>query len=64
MKMHTKVLTFVALIAGLLTVGAPLFAHHGDAAYNPAPLELKGAVVTEFNVDESTLADQGRLQDR
>jgi hypothetical protein len=46
--MKTKVLAFVALIAGLLILGSPLFAHHGDAAYNPVPLELKGCVVTEY----------------
>jgi hypothetical protein len=48
MKTKTKVLVFLALIAGLLTVGHPLFAHHGDAAYNATPLVLKGAVVTEY----------------
>jgi hypothetical protein len=48
MKMKTKVLTFVALIAGLLMMGDPLFAHHGDASYSPTPLELKGCVVTEY----------------
>jgi hypothetical protein len=47
MKMKTKVLAF-ALIAGLLTMAGPLFAHHGDAAYNPTPLLLKGCVVTEY----------------
>jgi hypothetical protein len=45
----TKVLAFVALIAGLLTMGVPLFAHHGDAAYNPTPVVMKGCVVTEFS---------------
>ena len=47
--MKTKVLLFVALIAGLLAMGSPLFAHHGDAAYGATPLVLKGCVVTEFD---------------
>jgi hypothetical protein len=46
--MKTKWLSLVALIAGLLMVGAPLFAHHGDAAYSPTPLVLKGCVVTSY----------------
>ena len=49
MKMKTKIPASVALIAGLLVVGSPLFAHHGDAAYAAAPLVLKGCVVTEFD---------------
>ena len=48
MKMKSKVLTFVALIAGLLMMGAPLFAHHGDASYSLTPLEMKGCVITEY----------------
>ena len=50
MKMNTKVLAFFALIAGLLTICNPLFAHHGDAAYDTTkPVELKNAVVTEYD---------------
>src|ERR1022692_1440264 len=50
MKMNTKVPAFVALIAGLLTMGSPLFAHHGDAAYDTSkPVVLKDAVVTEYD---------------
>ena len=49
MKMKTKVLTLVALIAGLLAMGSPLFAHHGDAAYSATPLVMKGCVVTEYS---------------
>jgi|ERR1700688_3307634 hypothetical protein len=49
MKMNTKVLAFAAVIAGVLTMGAPLFAHHGDAAYDESkPVILKDAVVTEY----------------
>ncbi|HEU5255887.1 MAG TPA: DUF6152 family protein, partial [Vicinamibacterales bacterium] len=29
--------------------GAPLVAHHGDAAYADKPMEMKGCVVTEFD---------------
>ena len=47
--MKTKVLTLVALIAGLLAMGSPLFAHHGDAAYSATPLVMKGCVVTEYS---------------
>jgi hypothetical protein len=50
MKLHTKVLALVAFIAGLLTMGSPLFAHHGDAAYDTSkPVVLKDAVVTEYD---------------
>ena len=49
MKMNTKVLALAAVIAGVLTMGAPLFAHHGDAAYDESkPVILKDAVVTEY----------------
>ena len=47
--MKTKVLTLVALIAGLLAMGSPLFAHHGDAAYSATPLVMNGCVVTEYS---------------
>ena len=50
MKMKSKVLAFVTLMAGVLTMGAPLFAHHGDAAYiTDKPVMLKDAVVTEYD---------------
>ncbi len=50
MKVHTKVLTCGALLAGLLSMGSPLFAHHGDAAYDTStPVVLKNAVVTEYD---------------
>lgn len=49
MKMKAKTLAFVALLCGLLTMGRPLFAHHGDAAYDTSkPVVLKDAVVTEY----------------
>jgi Family of unknown function (DUF6152) len=38
-----------ALIVGILTIGSPLFAHHGAAAYDMSkPLVLKEAVVTRY----------------
>jgi len=46
--MKTKVLVILAIV-GLTMIGSPLFAHHGDAAYNPQPLILKGCVVTSFS---------------
>jgi Family of unknown function (DUF6152) len=42
-------LACVALIAGLLAIGTPLFAHHGDAAYNPVAKEMKGCVITSYS---------------
>jgi Family of unknown function (DUF6152) len=47
-KMKTTVPMFLAL-TGLLATGTPLFAHHGDAAYSDAPMEMKGCVVTEYS---------------
>jgi hypothetical protein len=47
--MKTKMLALVVLIAGVLTICSPLFAHHGAAAYDMTkPIELKDAVVTKF----------------
>jgi hypothetical protein len=47
--MKTKVLMLVALIAGLLSMCSPIFAHHGAAAYEMSkPVVLKDAVVTQF----------------
>jgi hypothetical protein len=43
-----KVLSFALVVVGFLAMGSSLFAHHGDAAYSPEMLELKGAVVTEY----------------
>ena len=48
--MKTKLLTSVALVAGLLSVCGPLFAHHGAAAYDVRnPVMFKGAVVTKYS---------------
>jgi len=47
--MNSNVRAFVAMIAGLLAMGSPLSAHHGDAAYSATPMEMKGCVVTEFD---------------
>ena len=50
MKMKAKTLAFVALFLGLLTMGRPLFAHHGDASYDTStPVVLKDAVVTGYD---------------
>jgi hypothetical protein len=50
MNVKTKVLMFAVLVAGVLSLGAPLFAHHGDAAYDTSKtVELKSAVVTEYD---------------
>ena len=47
--MRMRVRVFVPMIAALLGLGAPLAAHHGDAAYSDKPIEMKGCVVTEFD---------------
>ena len=44
-----KVRAFVPMIAGLLAMGTPVSAHHGDAAYSATPMEMKGCVITEFD---------------
>ena len=47
--MELRTLKFVLVVAGLLAVCTPLFAHHGAAAYDMSkPVVLKDAVVTEF----------------
>lgn len=48
--MKMKVLTFVALLAGVLMFCSPIFAHHGAAAYDMTkPVILKGAVITKYS---------------
>ena len=44
-----RIRELVSLVAGLMAMGTPLAAHHGDAAYAAAPKEMKGCVVTEFD---------------
>jgi len=47
--MKVKVLKSIGLIAGLLAICSPVFAHHGAAAYDMSkPVVLKDAVVTQF----------------
>jgi len=36
------------LFAGILTVGAPIYAHHGNAAYSDKLTTFKGATVTKW----------------
>src|SRR6185437_11768018 len=48
--MKAKLLAFVMLVAGVLVLCIPTFAHHGAAAYNmTAPVMLKNAVVTKYS---------------
>ena len=48
--MKTKLLTSVALVAGLLAVCSPIFAHHGSASYDDSKLiAVKQAKVTKIN---------------
>jgi hypothetical protein len=46
--MKSKLLVFFALVVGLLAVCAPMFAHHGSAAYADSVVLLKEATVTKF----------------
>jgi len=46
--MRSRVLMCFALVAGLLTVCGPMFAHHGSAAYSDAAVVLKNATVTKL----------------
>jgi Family of unknown function (DUF6152) len=46
--MRSKLMPFALLVA-ILTIGVPVFAHHGAAAYDMSkPLVLKEAVVTRY----------------
>ena len=48
--MELRTLKFVLVVAGLLAVCTPLFAHHGAAAYDMSkPVVLKDAVVTKYS---------------
>jgi hypothetical protein len=47
--MKMKVLSLIALVTGVVAIGNPLSAHHGDAAYVNTPTVLKNAVVTEYD---------------
>src|SRR5260370_795529 len=47
--MKLGLVTFLALILGLAAVCVPLFAHHGNVAYDTSKaVPLKGATVTKF----------------
>jgi hypothetical protein len=44
-----RIVAFLALVTGLLAVSTPLFAHHGNVAYDTSkPVVLKGATVTKL----------------
>ena len=48
--MKLRTLTLILVVAGLLAVSLPVFAHHGAAAYDMTKaVELKGAVVTKYS---------------
>jgi len=47
--MKRKPVVPLVLLMGLLTLGIPLFAHHGNVAYDTSKaVVLKGATVTKF----------------
>jgi hypothetical protein len=45
---QTRRLSLAALLVGLLTASAPLFAHHGNAAFDTAKTVTVKATVTEW----------------
>ena len=46
--MRSRLLAVVALAVGVLMVAAPLFAHHGTAAYDTTTTVTVSGTVTEF----------------
>lgn len=47
--MKTRLTVSFSLILGLLVVGSPMFAHHGNTAYDTSkPVVLKAVTVTKF----------------
>lgn len=42
--MRNRAITNVLVLVGLLTVSAPLFAHHGNAAYDNRTVTVKGTI--------------------
>jgi hypothetical protein len=47
--MTSKSLVAFVLIVGFLSVGGPVMAHHGNAAYADKVTEFKNAKITKFN---------------
>jgi hypothetical protein len=47
--MKSKLVTSFALVASVLAVCSPMFAHHGSAAYDTKLVILKDATVTKVN---------------
>jgi hypothetical protein len=45
----TTRLAALSILAGVLAVSAPVFAHHGNAAYDGSVTEVKGATVTKLS---------------
>ena len=45
----TTRLAALSIVAGVLTVASPVFAHHGNAAYDGSVVELKNATVTKLS---------------
>jgi Family of unknown function (DUF6152) len=45
----TTRLTALTIFAGVLAVSSPVFAHHGNAAYDGSVVELKNATVTKLS---------------
>ena len=42
-------LTALSILSGVLAVSSPVLAHHGNAAYEGAPIALKDATVTKVS---------------
>jgi hypothetical protein len=48
-NLMTTRLTALSMLAGVLALSSIVLAHHGNAAYEGAPVELKGATVTKLS---------------
>jgi Family of unknown function (DUF6152) len=48
-NLMTTRLTALSMLAGVLALSSPVLAHHGNAAYEGAPVELKNATVTKLS---------------
>jgi hypothetical protein len=64
-----RVIASYALVLGLLGVGSPVFAHHGNAAFADKPITLKQATVTKFSwanphslIEFDAKDDKGKMQ--
>jgi Family of unknown function (DUF6152) len=67
--MKGKLLTSASVLLGLVVFCGPLFAHHGNAAYQEKPIVLKQVTVTQFSwtnphslIEFDAKDDKGKVQ--